>query len=101
MFHPGPALADAVENSLCASAVGDVGGRQVGHQKPPVGIDRNVAFAADDLLARVIAPLRARGRSLHRLAVDHTGRWAGFATRSEEQPSELQSLMRTSYAVFC
>src|SRR3546814_9698049 len=26
---------------------------------------------------------------------------AGFATRSEEHTSELQSLMRTSYAVFC
>src|SRR3546814_6195409 len=25
----------------------------------------------------------------------------GFAKRSEEQPSELQSLMRSSYAVFC
>src|SRR3546814_3846796 len=33
----------------------------------------------------------------------HVGQWpAGHcATRSEEHTSELQSLMRTSYAVFC
>lgn len=49
------------------------------HQKPPVGIDRNVALAADNLLAGVVAPMRASGRSLHRLAVDHPGRWAGLA----------------------
>src|SRR3546814_10258637 len=29
------------------------------------------------------------------------GDTGGVATRSEEQPSELQSLMRISYAVFC
>src|SRR3546814_4031683 len=27
--------------------------------------------------------------------------WGGFNSRSEEHTSELQSLMRTSYAVFC
>src|SRR3546814_8752672 len=36
------------------------------------------------------------------LALDHaTGRRAAIATRSEEHTSELQSLMRISYAVFC
>lgn len=38
MLHPGPALADAVENGLCAGAVGDVGWRQVDHQKGSVRI---------------------------------------------------------------
>src|SRR3546814_1974314 len=31
----------------------------------------------------------------------YTAIWAGLATRSEEHTSELQSLMRISYAVFC
>src|SRR3546814_2563518 len=30
-----------------------------------------------------------------------SGKWATDATRSEEHTSELQSLMRLSYAVFC
>ena len=33
MLHPGPALADAVENDLCAGAVGDVGWRQVDRKR--------------------------------------------------------------------
>src|SRR3546814_10544315 len=33
--------------------------------------------------------------------VDHLGRLAGAGARSEEHTSELQSLMRISYAVFC
>src|SRR3546814_2593774 len=34
-------------------------------------------------------------------AEDKLARWARIAERSEEQTSELQSLMRNSYAVFC
>src|SRR3546814_7001601 len=33
--------------------------------------------------------------------VKHSGRGATLSRRSEEHTSELQSLMRTSYAVFC
>src|SRR3546814_5408848 len=42
----------------------------------------------------VLAPKAALGRS---------GAWPGgpFAVRSEEHTSELQSLMRITYAVFC
>src|SRR3546814_6078081 len=32
---------------------------------------------------------------------EETGRWHKFGGRSEEHTSELQSLMRLSYAVFC
>src|SRR3546814_2027214 len=35
------------------------------------------------------------------LLVDSAADWAGEAHRSEEHTSELQSLMRISYAVFC
>src|SRR3546814_9564334 len=38
-------------------------------------------------------------RRLNRAAIDAAK--AGTASRSEEHTSELQSLMRTSYAVFC
>src|SRR3546814_1276755 len=57
----------------------------------------------------------AISRLLHRLLAEHPGRDSeeiaamlaqegsllGLVARSEEHPSELQSLMRISYAVFC
>src|SRR3546814_3341236 len=48
---------------------------------------------AVDVIGRARCRLVADGRT-HRLASDH-------ACRSEEHTSELQSLMRISYAVFC
>src|SRR3546814_8275183 len=35
------------------------------------------------------------------LTASRSTRWARFSNRSEEHTSELQSLMRISYAVFC
>src|SRR3954468_13830362 len=56
VLHPGPALADSVQNRLCAGAIADVGRGQVDHQQPPVGVNRDVAFAPHEFLARVITP---------------------------------------------
>src|SRR3546814_10173769 len=54
-----------------------------------------LAAAGHDLLPEVLA-----GRA--RVAVQHDGDTVPYAaTRSEEHTSELQSLMRISYAVFC
>src|SRR3546814_6833960 len=61
--------------------------------------------------AAVVADPAARARTRH-LAVQASAAWrradrcrsrirAGCAARSEEHTSELQSLMRISYAVFC
>src|SRR3546814_2839885 len=60
--------------------------RKVGGSSPPrpTSLPRGVA--------RRSRPSRAKGRSALRLALVH---------RSEEHTSELQSLMRISYAVFC
>src|SRR3546814_9885843 len=44
---------------------------------------------------------KAPGRSRHGLPVRTTHSTASTKSRSEEHTSELQSLMRISYAVFC
>src|SRR3546814_2128905 len=44
---------------------------------------------------------RSRRRHLHRCRREQRRRRAGLGLRSEEHTSELQSLMRISYAVFC
>src|SRR3546814_7395474 len=51
----------------------------------------------------VVETQRQRARALHRQPVDaaHAMRKQAPATRSEEHTSELQSLMRLSYAVIC
>lgn len=61
--------------------VGYVGGRQVDHEEPPIGIHRDVAFPPDDLLAGVVAALFRVGR-LHRLAVDEAAGRARFSSAS-------------------
>src|SRR3546814_1620176 len=53
----------------------------------------------DDLVLRSIGSTRARER--HRGRRGNRGRGARGGCRSEEHTSELQSLMRISYAVFC
>src|SRR3546814_5407308 len=57
------------------------------------GADAAAEIEGEDLRAFVAAELQRHQRQQHRLA--------GAGRRSEEHTSELQSLMRTSYAVFC
>ena len=45
VLQPGPALADGVQNWLCASAMADFGRVQVYQQQPHVGVDREGALA--------------------------------------------------------
>src|SRR3546814_10170812 len=68
-----------------------------------------VAAECDHLIDKVADIARANGSTTLRLSNDEQERmafWAGRkaafpAVRSEEHTSELQSLMRISYAVFC
>src|SRR3546814_11862848 len=70
----------------------------------PIGIDRTIKadigrIVAGDDRARVLD--RYRGFERRRVAIDPGLLVQPIAIRSEEHTSELQSLMRISYAVFC
>src|SRR3546814_7017333 len=65
------------------------GGRQVLHLRPVLRVEEGEKG-------------RHVGADIGGRAVGHAGNpSAAFASRSEEHTSELQSLMRISYAVFC
>ncbi len=81
MLQPRPAFADRIEDHLGACGIGDIGGGQVDHQEPPIGVDGDMAFAAHDLLPGVVASLFG-ARRLDRLAVDDARRGACFATET-------------------
>src|SRR3546814_2124599 len=69
---------------------------RVGKLRQPAG-DGGPGQPADQQVRR-----RLSGQALlRRLRVRRRGRAAGDRPRSEEHTSELQSLMRISYAVFC
>src|SRR3546814_5799204 len=55
----------------------------------------------DDAEARVVGHTRGRGKHHGMLGALVVERPAGLRFRSEEHTSELQSLLRISYAVFC
>src|SRR3546814_7250705 len=68
--------------------------------------DRKIALLTDDnaKLAGQVSRLEERISVLERIAPEEGGKAAQLADqidRSEEHTSELQSLMRISYAVFC
>src|SRR3546814_1000230 len=60
-------------------------------------------FADSSAMSFIEGIKTARGRIVARSDEDRDSflRKNGFSKRSEEHTSELQSLMRTSYAVFC
>src|SRR3546814_10558406 len=73
--HEVQGLKDVVRNPACATAVGLL---MYGRQNQP---------------SAPVLPTQGVGRWLHRIN--------DWIKRSEEHTSELQSLMRISYAVFC
>src|SRR3546814_4514583 len=66
---------------------------------PYTTLFRSAAGPAADRYRRLARGLCQHGR--HRRAAQPAAGHAGIGHRSEEHTSELQSLMRISYAVFC
>src|SRR3546814_9009736 len=92
------ARGQAVEHDALANAVGrEDDGLRLHPAQQPLQHERTVG-------QRLQAPLRRPLQPLKRLAPEprqNSGQISGLACRSEEHTSELQSLMRISYAVFC
>src|SRR3546814_8305297 len=69
-----------------------------------ISVGAAMAMPKDEYLLplhRNLGVFTTRGISLERLLHQFRGNINGFTKRSEEHTSELQSLMRISYAVFC
>src|SRR3546814_4976568 len=81
-FHQDEGVAERAGIGLPAAQLDAVAERRLGHQLLEIG-DRLDAAVTEHRLLRQIGSL------------------AGHEGRSEEHTSELQSLMRISYAVFC
>src|SRR3546814_7027619 len=84
--------ADHRWRGAAARRLGDIGPAAGGVDGDPVRLSRLSRDAR--AVRRRAEPSALSGALLHRLA-------AARAARSEEHTSELQSLMRISYAVFC
>src|SRR3546814_10294342 len=97
--------------------VGDHRGGGFGLRLEPLGVDRRrrddladeaLGGRGDQLrqfLARLVLQRLGTGKQREQLVAlgeeSGFGKALAFGERSEENPSELQSLMRTSYAVSC
>src|SRR3546814_3182224 len=84
--------------------VDDLAGRAVAEQLPQgllVPGDAVAVDQGDEVLRRVAAQRRHAEVRVGRQEIGRRGVQVGEVARSEEHTSELQSLMRSSYAVFC
>src|SRR3546814_5536876 len=90
-MHDGRGL--PVDGGLSWRGRNDGGKAKVGPDDPPIG-----AGARDPLQIDALGFGDARGK---RADLDPVGQARARQHRSEEHTSELQSLMRISYAVFC
>src|SRR3546814_10441479 len=97
-------------SDVCSSDLAVLGGQVCGDLGPGEALRAGEleGQGVDDLLAEPAVAFQ-RAAALLQLAVAHQGDGelvgqqlvVGEAPRSEEHKSELQSLMRISYAVFC
>src|SRR3546814_6433930 len=81
-----------------------VGQRQAYERDDEPGDEQQVAERGEALLQPVAGAVIGRADTAHAAegrSVTHGAPPARYRARSEEHTSELQSLMRTSYAVFC
>ncbi len=77
--QPGEPEANGLDECDCAVAVLNVGCSNDHEQQQSDRIGDNVTFAALDLFASVIAANAPAFSGFDALAVDHSGRWTGFA----------------------
>src|SRR3546814_4677905 len=78
------------------------GAERLGLARHRLGQDRRGAGFADHVQVVVAGAAVGANGEVHARALQRAGRAeAGVELRSEEHTSELQSLMRISYAVFC
>src|SRR3546814_6819189 len=89
-------LGEARDGAQCRGLAGAVAPEQ-GDDLPFVHIEADVL----DDVALAVESLEAPGREIGRLAGRARRQGRRLELRSEEHTSELQSLMRISYAVFC
>ena len=78
--QPREARSDRGENVRCAIAILDVGGMDDCRDQQATSVGEDVALAAHDFLARIIAARPTALRSLHALTVDDTCAGRGLAT---------------------
>src|SRR3546814_6417371 len=92
---------DVCSSDLARQPRGDLAGRRPPAHRLVVGV--TVGLCADGDLRRRPQHLGGAGAPVFpaRLRRSEPDRFRGGGTRSEEHTSELQSLMRISYAVFC
>src|SRR3546814_5410241 len=99
------------QHDLMVSVLTAAGGESIeSHTRPGyTGKIADILFPADDVIVEVKSLTTDRAASDETseavgemfLRHTHMGAPVIFGTRSEEHTSELQSLMRISYAVFC
>src|SRR3546814_3375867 len=66
-----------------------------------LALQPDLVLAFSDLQADIVAALIREGVAVHAFNQRDLAGILGMVRRSEEPTSELQSLLRTSYAVFC
>src|SRR3546814_7167815 len=98
----GPALAIAAIGSFVAGCFGTVLIALFGPPLTSLALEfRSPDYFSLVLMALILTATLISGPILWGLGMAFTGVLLGLAGRSEEHTSELQSLMRISYAVFC
>jgi hypothetical protein len=98
--QPGEEIADRRQNPRRPVAILDVGGVHLGANQMPTGVRDDMALAALDLFARVVTSRTSAFGGLDRLAIDHSGRGAGFATfafAGHLQEKEIDLLPQTLF----
>src|SRR3546814_7591079 len=89
---------EAIGADAGLAAVAIFGGKRAFHRRVHIGV---VEDDEGRISAKLHRRLLDRRRALAKQQPPHFGRPGEAELRSEEHTSELQSLMRISYAVFC